>query len=102
MVHVTRNLTRKSLALITSLVLVLFWVPGLIAATPASAAGVDAGFEIDGNEIVNHTTPTSTDWNGVTASPNSADAHDNVPTDTTSFGANSKETDDPSTWGNAG
>ena len=46
MVRVTRNLTRKSMALITSLLLVLFWVPGLIAASPAHAA-TDAGFEID-------------------------------------------------------
>ena len=38
MVRVARNLTRKSLALLTSLLLVLFWVPGLVAATPAGAA----------------------------------------------------------------
>ena len=38
MVRVSRNLTRKSMALLTSMLLVLFWVPGLIAATPAGAA----------------------------------------------------------------
>src|SRR4051794_38157766 len=37
MVRVTRNLTRKSMALVVSLLLVLFWGPGLIA-SPASAA----------------------------------------------------------------
>src|SRR3954451_16515082 len=40
MVRVTRNLTRKSMALLTSLLLVLFWVPGLIAASPAHAAAL--------------------------------------------------------------
>src|SRR3954453_10868267 len=101
MVRVTRNLTRKSMALLTSLLLVLFWVPGLIAATQAHAAGVDAGFQIDGNVIVDATSPVSTDWNGVTASADFAVAHDN-PNDTTSFGANSKEDNDPTTWGNSG
>src|SRR5438270_1667830 len=38
MVRLARNLTRKSMALLTSLLLVLFWVPGLIAASPAQAA----------------------------------------------------------------
>jgi uncharacterized repeat protein (TIGR01451 family) len=46
MVRVTLHLTRKSLALLTSLLLVLFWVPGLIAATPARA---DAGSSIPGS-----------------------------------------------------
>src|SRR3954453_6837947 len=40
MVRVTRNLTRKSMALLTSLLLVLFWVPGLISASPAHAAAL--------------------------------------------------------------
>src|SRR4051794_12306817 len=98
MVRVTRNLTRKSMALITSLLLLLFWVPGLIAATPAHAAGVDAGFQIDGNVTVESTTPASTDWNGVIASPFFHVSHDNTPTDITSFGSTNKEADDPSTW----
>ena len=38
MVRVARTLTRKSLALLTSLLLVLLWVPALFTATPASAA----------------------------------------------------------------
>src|SRR4051812_43422325 len=102
MVRVTRNLTRKSMALLTSLLLVLFWVPGLIAASPAHAAiPTPGGFEIDGNVVVDHTTATSTDWNGVTSSPDFAFAHDN-PNDSTSFGANSKEEDAPSSWGNSG
>ena len=96
MVRVTRNLTRKSMALLTSLLLVLFWVPGLIAASPAYAA--DPGFEIDGNVVNNG----GVDWNDVTASPNFSVAHDNTPTDTTSFGSTNKEDDDPSTWVNSG
>src|SRR4051794_16624426 len=62
MVRVTRNLTRKSMALITSLLLVLFWVPGLIAASPA---GADSGSSIpgspyNGGDGVLDTSPTVT------------------------------------------
>src|SRR4051795_10158569 len=65
MVRVTRNLTRKSMALSISLLLVLFWVPGLIAASPARAAAATtipgspyngSDGTIDGNASIHSTT----------------------------------------------
>src|SRR4051795_12143774 len=101
MVRVTRNLTRKSMALITSLLLLLFWVPGLIAASPASAANLPSnpgGFEIEGNLLLDDTAtpPTLKDWATVLSA--SSPVNDNADGDTTVFTEADKEDNANSTW----
>src|SRR4051812_19388613 len=96
MVRLARNVTRKSLALLTSLLLVSFWVPGIAGSSafaapnpPPAPARIVGGFEIDGDFVANNMTPTSADdWNNVTVST-SADPTGNL--DTTNFSGGSKE-----------
>jgi uncharacterized repeat protein (TIGR01451 family) len=101
MVRVARTVTRKSLALLTSLVLVLFWVPGLVGASPASAntSGNQTlgGFEIDGNlydgtantsTATSHAASAADDWVNLMSGPTLSDPVGNA--DTTTF-SGSKE-----------
>src|SRR3954454_22528197 len=106
MVRVTRNLTRKSMALVVSLLLVLFWVPGLIA-SPASANTlatnnkVIGNFEIDGNfydgtdntkALTTHAAGTADDWVDLLSGPTATDEINTASaSDSTNFGQGSKE-----------
>src|SRR3954452_19104777 len=82
MVRVTRNLTRKSMALIVSLLLVLFWVPGLIAASPARAAATTTvpGSPYNGSDGVLDPSPPVTTVNDAAGNfTNGADENEQCP-----------------------
>src|SRR4051794_26240061 len=88
------GVSRRFLASVTALFLVLMWVPAAIV-TPAAASGVDNGFEIDGNKAVNAV--ANLDWNSTTIGTQPVE-DDNAGGDPTVYSASSKESDDPSTW----
>src|SRR5947199_8784520 len=102
MVRVTRNLTRKSMALLTSLLLVLFWVPGLIAATSASASTgtLVGGFEIDGDLTAGNLSPTAgLDWNSATLPDTQPAGRDPIGSvDTTVYSNGTQDSDPVTGW----
>jgi len=102
MVRLLHNLTRKTVALLTSVLLVGFWVPGLLG-TPAyantSGNATYGNFEIDGNlydgtantgTATSHASGAADDWVNLLNGPTLSDPVGN--TDTTTF-SGSKECD---------
>jgi uncharacterized repeat protein (TIGR01451 family) len=88
------GLGRKFFAAITALFLLLLWVPAAVV-SPASAVGVDAGFEIDGNKTVD--AAANLDWNRPTIGTQPVE-NDDAGGDPTVYSSSSKESNDPSTW----
>src|SRR5436305_5415245 len=89
-----RGHSRRFFSSLTALVLVLMWVPAALV-SPASASGVDAGFEIDGNKVVD--SAANLDWNSSAVGTQPVE-NDDAGGDPTVYSASSKESDDPSTW----
>ena len=84
----------KPFAILVAVLMALYFVP--LNALPASAAGVDGGFEIDGN-FVDDPGP-GIDWANVLTAPS---GQDNNPENTV-FSASAKEGNDPDTWSPSG
>jgi uncharacterized repeat protein (TIGR01451 family) len=91
------GLGRRVFASVTALILVLMWVPAAFV-TGAQASGLDAGFEIDGNKVVD--TQGNLDWNSPTVGTQPVE-NDDAKGDPTVYSASSKESD-TSTWTLAG
>lgn len=87
------GLSRRLVAGLAVLFLALMWLPAAIV-TSAEASGVDAGFEIDGNKIVD---TANLDWNSPAVGSQPVQ-NDDAGGDATVYSASSKESDDPSTW----
>ena len=103
MVRQTLHLTRKSMALLTSLLLVLFWVPGLIVAAPAfaSTGSLVGGFEIDGNLVAGDLVPTAgLDWNSASLPDSQPTGRDPVGASDTTVYSNGTQDSDPVTGWN--
>jgi len=92
------GLSRRFVATVTVLFLALMWVPSAIV-SPASASGVDAGFEIDGNKAVD--TTGNLDWTSPEVGTQPVE-NDDAGGDPTVYSSSSKESNDPTTWTLAG
>jgi len=93
-----RGLSRRLIAGLAVLFLALMWLPAAVL-TSAEASGVDAGFEIDGNKVVD--TSGNLDWNSATIGTQPVE-NDDAGGDPTVYSSSSKESNDPSTWTLAG
>jgi len=90
------GLSRRFVAGFAALFLVLMWLPAALV-TSAAASGVDAGFEIDGNKVVNG----NLDWSSSSVGTQPVE-NDDAGGDPTVYSSSSKESNDPSTWTLAG
>ncbi|MDQ1699245.1 MAG: large repetitive protein, partial [Frankiaceae bacterium] len=90
--------SRRFFAGLTALLLSVMWLPAAFV-TQAGAAGLDAGFEIDGNKTVDNA--ANLDWTSAAVGTQPIE-NDDAGGDPTVYSSSSKESNDPSTWTIAG